>query len=217
MRRAADPVIQLLAPIALVASRCARRNDRLDIDRDLRDQRARECRDRRRALRLHRQLRRPLVRTHQLRRRRCVGRRRALDAGGGEARDHAEPREPPPRPHRRQRLVARARGRRRRCLRARRGPAADAPLRARRRDRDVRRARDHPQRPPLLGEDRAGAEHVLSRSRDDRTAASLGRSRRSPSSLRSPTSAAGSAGSSARRARTRPRLARSACPSTASG
>ena len=47
------------------------------------------------------------------------------------------------------------------------GLAADAALRARRRHRDVRRARDHAQRPPLLREDRPGTEHVLVGARDD--------------------------------------------------
>ncbi len=43
------------------------------------------------------------------------------------------------------------------------GPAAHAALRPRRRDRDVRRARDREQRPPLRRQDRAGAERVLVR------------------------------------------------------
>ena len=90
MRRV-DPSLQLLAPLCARRGRRAHRNARLDVDRDLRDQRARERRDRRRALRLHRQLGRALVRSHQLRRRRRVGRRRALDARAGKARDHAAP------------------------------------------------------------------------------------------------------------------------------
>ena len=54
---------------------------RLDRDRDLLPERARLGRDRRRDLRLRRQLRRALVRPHQLRRRRRLGGRRALGAG----------------------------------------------------------------------------------------------------------------------------------------
>src|SRR4030095_14015459 len=46
-------------------------------------------------------------------------------------------------------------------------PAAHAALRPRRWNRDVRRARDHEQHPPVLREDRARAQHVLVRSGDD--------------------------------------------------
>ena len=55
----------------------------------------------------------------------------------------------------RERAVAPDRGRGRRRVRSPRRPAAHASLRARRRHRDVRRARDHQQHPSLLREDRA--------------------------------------------------------------
>ena len=139
-------VVQLAAPAALVVAAALARHARLAVERGLLHRLARQGVDRRRALRLHRQLRRPFVRPRQLRRARRLGRRRALRAGRREARDHAEPRRLPPRPHGRQRAVARARGARRRRLRARRRPRADAALGPRRRHRDVRRARDHAQR-----------------------------------------------------------------------
>ena len=53
-------------------------------------------------------------------------------------------------------------------LRRRRRPAADAPVRARRGHRHVRRARDHAQPPAVREPDRARPEHLLVRSRDDR-------------------------------------------------
>ena len=56
----------------------------------------------------------------------------------------------------RERPVAAARRARRRCVRARRRPRADAPLGPRSGHRDVRRPRDHPQRAAVLREDRAG-------------------------------------------------------------
>ena len=106
---------------------------------------------------------------------------------------------------------------RRRGLRVHRRGAADAALGARRRHRDVRRARDHAQPAALRGEDRPGPEHVLVGARDDRPAPGRARRARSRSSSPSSTRAAASAACCARRARTpRPR-ARSARRSTASG
>ena len=58
-----------------------------------------------------------------------------------------------------------------------------APVRARGRDRDLRGPRDHEQHPPLLREGRAGTEHVLVRSRDDRPPP--GRGGRTPRDRRS--------------------------------
>ena len=63
---------------------------RLGVDRDLLHQRARRGRDRRRALRLRRELGRALVRPHQLRRRRRLGGRRPLRPRRREAGDHAQ-------------------------------------------------------------------------------------------------------------------------------
>ena len=97
------------------------------------------------------------------------------------------------------------------------GLAAHAAVGPRGGHRDVRRARDHEQPPPLLREDRAGPEHVLVRAGDDRPRCRRRSAPCSSSSRRSRTSGAGSGGSSARRARTRPRRARSASRSTASG
>ena len=70
--------IQLGGPVAARRPRRSARLVRVDRDRDLLRQRARVGDDRRRALRLRRQLRRRLVRPHQLRRRRRLGGRRAL-------------------------------------------------------------------------------------------------------------------------------------------
>ena len=64
-----------------------------------------------------------------------------------------------------------ARGRARRRLRVPRRPAADAAVRPRRRDRDLRRARDHAQRAPRVDEDRARRDDALARAGVDRAAA----------------------------------------------
>ena len=48
------------------------------------------------------------------------------------------------------------------------GPAADAPLRTCRRNRDLRRARDHAQHPARVDEDRPGRDDPLARARDRR-------------------------------------------------
>ena len=63
-------------------------------------------------------------------------------------------------------LVA-GRGRWRR-LRVPRRPAADAPLRSRRRHRHLRRARDHAQPPARMDEDRARRDDAVARAGDDR-------------------------------------------------
>ena len=179
---------------------------------------AREGGDRRRALRLHRQLGRALVRAHQLRRARRLDGRRAVGPGRREAGDHAEPRALP--------ACTGRRATSRRSLLAAVvggvcalvvGAPADAALRPRRGHRDVRGARDHAQPAAVRGEDRAGAEHVLVGARDDRPAPGGDRRARSSSWSRSPTRAAASGACCARRARTTPPRAPSARRSTASG
>ena len=70
-------------------------------------------------LRVRRQLGRRLVRSHQLRRRRCLDRRSPLGPRLREAGDHAVPVSGAPRPHGRERSVARGGGGGRRRLRAR--------------------------------------------------------------------------------------------------
>ena len=165
----------------------ARRVDRHACHGDLLHQRARRGRDGGGALRLRGQLGRALLRPRELRRRRRLGGGRALGAGGGEARDDAVSLRLPRRDDGRQRPVAPRRGRDRVRLRAARGPPADAPLRARSGHRDLRRPRDHEQRPPLLREDRAGAEHVLVGARDHRSRAGRRRcARRDPGRVRVP-------------------------------
>ena len=152
--------------------RSAARQRCIDLDRGLLRQRARRRHDRRRSLRVRRELRRALVRSHQLRRRRRVGGRRPLRPRRREARRSC------PACSRSSAITRSATSRRscvaaggRRRLRAPRRSAADAALRPRGRYRDVRRARDHPQRPAVLREDRARLEHVLVGPRDDRSAA----------------------------------------------
>ena len=121
------------------------------------------------------------------------------------------------RPHGRERPVAPHRRRRRRVYALLVGLAADAAVRARGGHRDVRRARDHPQRAAVLREDRA---RPPTRSRSVPETTDL---------LQAPVGAvlaigvafayqaAASAACCARRARTPPPRARSASPSTASG
>ena len=133
-------------------------------------QRARRRRDRRRALRLRRQLGRALVRPHQLRRRRRVPGRRPDGAAESKPgvlpdlfpllRDHDVGNVPS------LALAAAVGG----VFALARRDAADAPVGARGRHRDVRRARDHAQRAPLLDEDRPGRDGALARARDDRPA-----------------------------------------------
>ena len=62
-------------------------------------------------------------------------------------------------------------------VRLRRRPPADATFRPRGGDCDVRSARDHPQRPALLREDRARHGCLLVGARDDRAAAGYSRRR----------------------------------------
>ena len=162
--------VQLGGPVILVVLAALLGSFASTGDGDLLRQRARVGDDRRRALRVRRQLGRRLVRPHQLCRRRRVGGGGALRAGRGEAGDHAVPVPVPARPHGGQRPVAVDRRGSGRDLRAARRPAADAALRARCRHRDLRRARDHAQPPALLREDRPRLEHVLVRARDDRSA-----------------------------------------------
>ena len=66
-----------------------------------------------------------------------------------------------------ERAVAPDRGGGGRRVRAPRRTAAHAPVRARRRHRDVRRARDHQQPPSLLREDRPRPQHLLVGAGDD--------------------------------------------------
>ena len=159
------------APVVLVVVAALLGTARLALDADVLHRHAREGRDRRRALRVHRQLGRALVRAHQLRRDRRVDGRRALGAGGREAGDHAEPRALPARPTRsatcRRSLLAAVVGGVCALLV---GTAADAALGPRSRHRDVRRARDHAQRAAVRGADRPGPEHVLVGAGDDRPA-----------------------------------------------
>ena len=90
-----------------------------------------------------------------------------------------------------------------RRLRVPRRPPADAAVRARRRDRDVRRARDHAQPAARVDEDRARRDDALARARDDGRAARRRSVRSSLSPSPSSISAAGSGGCCAPRARTR--------------
>ena len=83
--------------------------------------------------------------------------------------------------------------------------------------RDVRRARDHAQHPARVDEDRPGRDDALARARDDRPAAGDGRRAARRSASRSPTSAAASAGSCARRVRIPPQRRRSGSACTGSG
>ena len=103
-------------------------------------------------------------------------------------------------------LAARGRGRRR--LRVPRRPAADAPVRAGGRDRDVRRARDHAQPAPRVDEDRAGCDDALARPRERGAAGDRRRARGRRRRLRLPAQparpegagdAGGSGGGSGRR------------------
>ena len=64
---------------------------------------------------------------------------------------------------------------RRRAVRLPRRPAADAPVRACRRDRHVRRARDHAQPLARMDQDRPGRDDLVARAGDDRAASGHGR------------------------------------------
>ena len=158
------------------------------LDRDLLHQRARRGRDRRRALRLRRQLGRALVRAHQLRRGRRLDGGRAVGAGRGKACDDALALRLPRRHDGRQRAVAAPRRARRRRVRARRRPAAHAALWPRSGNRDLRRARDHARTSSATTRRSARAQRLLVGAGDDGHAAGGDRchrrDRRSPSSTR---------------------------------
>ena len=143
--------------------------------------RDRHGRDRDRPLRVRRQLRRPVVRAHQLRRRRRVRGGAHLAPGGAEAvRGQPGSLSVDRRSAGRECSYARHRRGRRRAVRVPRRHPAHASLGAGRRHRHVRRARDHPQRAAELGSDRPGRD-APSRRSPRRRASGRRLSGRSPS------------------------------------
>ena len=101
-------LVQLGGPAALVVAAALLGSVVVGLDRGLLHQCARRRLDRRRDLRLRRELGRAVVRPHQLRRGRRLGGGRALRARGREAGDHAVPVPVPPRPHAREHPLARS-------------------------------------------------------------------------------------------------------------